>query len=99
MHLIFTNFGTSSWNMHACMIYKNCLTIHRLNGEGWVALQIGQLVLKLNRNIAFQGDCLSPGLTDGGGGKLDMSGKFSRVEYRVGMDGNEQVLLTLWCAC
>ena len=64
-----------------------------------MALQICQLVLKLNRNIAFQGDRLSPGLTDGGGEKLDLSGEFSRVEYRIGVDGNEQILLTLWCAC
>ena len=64
-----------------------------------MALQIGQLVLKLNRNVTFQGDCLSPGLTDGGGGKLDMPRKLSRVEYGIGMDGNEQVLFTLWRAC
>ena len=56
---------------------------------------MGQLVLKLNRHITFQRYCLSPGLANRSGEKLNVSGKLSCVEYRVGMDWNEEVLFTL----
>ena len=60
-----------------------------------MALQVGELIFKVDWDTTLQSDCLSPGLANRRGRKFNMSRKFGRIDNGVGMDWNEEILFTL----
>lgn len=59
----------------------------------------GELELEIDGHIALQREGLAASVADGGGGEADVAGKLGSTHDRVGVNGNEEVLLVLWSGC
>ena len=62
-------------------------------------LERGELKLEIDGHVALQGEGLGAGVADGSGREAHVAGELGSAHDRVGMDGNEEVLLVLWSGC
>ena len=74
------------------------LTLHRTDSVGRMGLDMRELKLEVYGHVTLE--CHSPDstLANGSGRKLHTPGELGRVHHRVGMDGHQQVLVSLQMA-